>query len=201
MNERTRDPFVPGGARLLLGCSDTLPAVGRPWHPWDQVHPASPKRPHRSWCSVDPQLAFVDLTQRWRASRVVPTLQVGRRGADVGGRAGSSVSPLPGLGRAVSGQGPVCDPLGLSSRSLRHDWVQAHVWRVRWGVLQAPWLQGTGIEAPGGPLNLQAALPLAPGALLSRPVPPTRTSSLPRPTERSGPRLGWTPGVRQAQKQ
>ena len=57
--------------------------------------------------------AFVDLTQRWRGSRVVPTLQVGRRGPDVGGGAGFSGSSLPVLGRVVSGQSPVCDPLGL----------------------------------------------------------------------------------------
>lgn len=163
--------------------------VGRPWHPWDQVHPASPKRPHRSWCSVDPQLAFVDLTQRWRASRVVPALQVGRWGADVGGGSGSSGSPLPGLGRAVSGQSTVCDPLGLSSRSLRHDWVQARVWRVRRGVLQAPWLQGTGIEAPGGPEP--ASGPPAGSWRPAEPPCPPNPARPPRHAPQSARDPGW----------
>ena len=40
-------------------------------------------------------------------------LRRGRRGSDVGGGAGLSGSSLPGLGRVVSRQSPVCDPLGL----------------------------------------------------------------------------------------
>lgn len=87
-------------------------------------------------------------------SRVVPTLQVGRWGADVGGGAGSSGSPLPGLGRAVV----------VRAQFVTH-WVCCHedsdmtectcvCGGVRQGVLQALWLQGTGIEAPAGGLNL-----------------------------------------------
>lgn len=56
-----------------------------------------------------------------------------------------------------------------------------------------------------GSLNLRVALPLAPGALLSRPVPPTPCLLPPHaPTDGSGPRatrlsrLGRTTGVRQA---
>lgn len=44
-----------------------------------------------------------------------------------------------------------------------------------------------GLKPRVGAPNLRAALPLAPGALLSRPVPQPCTSSSPRPTECSGP--------------
>lgn len=130
------------------------------------------RRPRAGICGLDAEMEM---------SRVVPTLQVGRWGADVGGGAGSSGSPLPGLGRAV-----------VVRAQFVTRWVCCHedsdmtectrvCGGVRQGVLQAPWLQGTGIEAPGGGLNLRAALLLAPGALLSRPVPPTPHVLLPTP--------------------
>lgn len=88
MNER-RSRSYPGKP-ILCWAARTLPAVGRPCHPLGPGAASLPQMPAQELALRRPTpvpQAFVDLTQRWRGSHVVPTLQVGRRGSDVGGGA------------------------------------------------------------------------------------------------------------------